>query len=67
VTRKLLLEVRSALSKPVTIERELVSESREHSWAWSGDNIVMRLVGRAVYSIGSMMRDFPELEPSSVC
>jgi hypothetical protein len=62
VIRKLPLEVQSVLSKLANIERELVEESREHSWVWSGDNIVGRLVGRDIYSIGSMMKDFPELD-----
>jgi hypothetical protein len=57
--------VQSVLSKLASIERELVSESREHSWPWSGDNIVGRLVGRDIYSIGSMMKDFLPLDPPS--
>jgi hypothetical protein len=67
--RKLPLEVQSALSKLANIERELVSGSREHSWPMSGENIVGRLVGRDIYSMSPMIRDFspldipPELEP----
>ena len=56
--RKLPLEVQSILSKLTSIERELFTESREHSWVWSGDSIMGRLVGRDVYSLGSFELDF---------
>jgi hypothetical protein len=42
------LEVQSVPAKLADIERELVEESREHSWVWRGDSILGRLVGRDV-------------------
>ncbi len=63
VIRKLPLEVQSVLAKLTSIERELVEESREHSWVWIGDTIVGRLVGRDVYTMDSFERDFLPSDP----
>ena len=56
--RKLPPEVQSILSKLTSVERELLNESRDHSWVWGGDSIVGRLVGRDVYTLGSFELDF---------
>jgi hypothetical protein len=61
--RKLPLEVQSVLAKLASIERELISESKENGSVFSGDYIVGRLVGREAYTMNSLAREYLQLDP----